>query len=264
MPWTPASSSRAQAGKQVGGRFDEIADGAEVKDLARVRRHLRAEGQERFAARNLARREPQPGRRRIVARQHAGRGRAGSGSPRRRRSGRPRTSASAARVMPPSRSTRPAAAASTSTTVDSVPAASARHRGSCATRLPRSASTCCSRGRADVTRAVGARRRDRPIRGAQQGLTATACAGTLHRDGVETRRWRVRRCRRRAAAASTRVSAPGQNAAANWRRAVAELARAVPPPASGTCTISGLKRGRPLAAKIAATARPLVASAPRP
>ena len=64
--------------------------------------------------------------------------------------------------------------------------------------------------------------------------------------------------------ASTRDSAPGQNANASRRPRSGRRPSFSAAPTSGTCTISGLNRGRSLAAKMAATARPLVASAPSP
>ena len=63
---------------------------------------------------------------------------------------------------------------------------------------------------------------------------------------------------------STRLSAPGQKRAAMRRARASNWAKALASARPGTSTISGLKRGRPLAAKIAATARSLLASAPSP
>ncbi len=57
---------------------------------------------------------------------------------------------------------------------------------------------------------------------------------------------------------STRVSGPGQKRAASARAAGVKAARASAAAASVTCTISGLKAGRPLAAKIAGD-RPVIA-----
>ena len=64
--------------------------------------------------------------------------------------------------------------------------------------------------------------------------------------------------------AITSVSGPGQNAAASFRPASVRRPSRAAASVSGTFTIRGLKCGRPLVAKIAATARPLVASAPSP
>ena len=63
---------------------------------------------------------------------------------------------------------------------------------------------------------------------------------------------------------STSVSGPGQNAAASASARSSNTASRRAAATSGTCTISGLKRGRPLAAKIRATARSDRASPPRP
>ena len=64
--------------------------------------------------------------------------------------------------------------------------------------------------------------------------------------------------------AITSDSAPGQKAAASWRPRRVSRPSSAAASTSRTCTISGLNCGRRLASKIAATARPLVASAPKP
>ena len=62
-----------------------------------------------------------------------------------------------------------------------------------------------------------------------------------------------------------RVSGPGQNASTSFcANAGTSLAKWAMPAASATCTISGWSLGRPLAAKICATAASLLASAARP
>ena len=63
---------------------------------------------------------------------------------------------------------------------------------------------------------------------------------------------------------STSVSGPGQNFAASLSAVSFHSTKRCASAASGTCEISGLKCGRPLASKIFATARSLVASAPSP
>lgn len=63
---------------------------------------------------------------------------------------------------------------------------------------------------------------------------------------------------------STRVNGPGQKRSINRSARSSSRARRRACAASSTWTIKGLKLGRPLAAKIAATARSLPASAPRP
>ncbi len=63
---------------------------------------------------------------------------------------------------------------------------------------------------------------------------------------------------------NTRLSGPGQNAAASAQARSSKATSRAAASASATCTISGLKLGRPLASKMAATARSLLASAPRP
>ena len=63
---------------------------------------------------------------------------------------------------------------------------------------------------------------------------------------------------------STRVSGPGQKAAAKARARSSAITSANALSASGKWQINGLKCGRPLASNTAATARPLRASAPSP
>ena len=63
---------------------------------------------------------------------------------------------------------------------------------------------------------------------------------------------------------STSDKGPGQKASARCRAVALNRPNSSASARPGTCTISGLKRGRPLAAKIAATARSLVETAPSP
>ena len=56
---------------------------------------------------------------------------------------------------------------------------------------------------------------------------------------------------------STSVSGPGQKRAASARASAGKTARPSAAARSATCTMSGLKAGRPLAAKMPATARSL-------
>ena len=63
---------------------------------------------------------------------------------------------------------------------------------------------------------------------------------------------------------STSVRGPGQKCRASSRARASNLTALAAASAACQCTMSGLKRGRPFAAKIAATARSLRASAPRP
>ena len=63
---------------------------------------------------------------------------------------------------------------------------------------------------------------------------------------------------------STSVSGPGQNASASFCDSGSNSATALAISSEETCAISGLKRGRPLASKMRATARPLAASPARP
>ena len=63
---------------------------------------------------------------------------------------------------------------------------------------------------------------------------------------------------------NTSVSGPGQNACASRKASGGISTSACAAPRSARCTISGLKRGRPLASKIFATARSERASAPSP
>jgi len=128
--------------------------------------------------------------------------------------------------------------------------------------LPKESSTCSA--------AVGLSLPDRLALGAASGRSvarssrrATGCAGT-----------RMARLSSPALASSdtgqlsrrgrTRVSGPGQNRAASRSARASSLTSDDATAASGRCTISGLKLGRPFTAKIAATARSFVASAPSP
>ncbi len=65
-------------------------------------------------------------------------------------------------------------------------------------------------------------------------------------------------------AGRTIVSGPGQYAAASASARSSSSARVRAAASEATCTISGLKSGRPLARKIAATAASLSARAARP
>ena len=150
----------------------------------------------------------------------------------------------------------------TSTTVDSSPIGAGPPSRMIATLAPRSASTCAA--------VVGLTCPERLALGAAIGRSAarssawaTGCAGTL---SAMVSRPAVARSAtgQPACLAITRVRAPGQSASANCRPLSVRRPSRATASKSGTCTISGLNRGRPLAAKIAATARPLHASAPRP
>ena len=149
-----------------------------------------------------------------------------------------------------------------STTVDSSPIGVGPPSRIVATRAPRSASTCAA--------VVGLTWPERLALGAAIGRSAdrrrawaTGCPGT--RSAMVSSPAVVRSATGHSGAlASTSVRAPGQNASASRRPTSVRRASRDAASMPATCTISGLKCGRPLAAKIAATARPLVASAPRP
>ena len=262
MAVAPEASSARRAANRLAAASVEIARRAEVDHRtrdARARRCRRPAALRRRAprARRAAVRRParsgapacrampascdRPSARhdgrRARARCPRARRRRGAGSPARPRSRRRRSTPGRRRVAPPSRII--------------------------ATRSPRSASTCAA--------VVGLTWPERLALGAAIGRSTArsrACAmgwrGHAHRDGVEAGGGQIGDRAIRLPAPSP-ASAPRARtrppAAGRGRRDAPSLAAAS---TSGTCTISGLKRGRPLAAKMAATARPLVASAPRP
>ena len=93
---------------------------------------------------------------------------------------------------------------------------------------------------------------------------ASGCAGTRSANAVEPGACQERHRASGARASAPGVERPGPEARGERCARSIEAASASPRRASATWTMSGLKRGRSFAAKIAATARSLVASAPRP
>ena len=131
-----------------------------------------------------------------------------------------------------------------------------------ATLSPSSAATCAA--------VVGLTRPERLADGAAIGrpaarssVCATGCAGarsaTVSSPALASSE-RPLSARR----GSTRLSGPGQKWRAARRPRSSNSASASASARPGTCTISGLKRGRSLAAKMRATASSLVASPPSP
>ena len=118
-------------------------------------------------------------------------------------------------------------------------------------------------GRADGAAAIGRGRGDRPADGADQRLRH-GMRRRAHRHRVEAGR-RQQRDRRvlRARQHEGERSRPEARGELVGRRRSSCTSRCASP-ASSTWLISGLNCGRPLASKIAATARSLVASPPRP
>ena len=168
---------------------------------------------------HLARLEPQPGRGRVVPRQHARRGglaRLALGQ--RRPAGRATRAMLVARE-PPSRRTTGSSPV-TSTTVDSSPIGAGPPSRMIATLAPRSASTCAA--------VVGLTWPERLALGAAIGRSAarssawaTGCAGT--RSAMVSRPAVARSATGQPAClAITRVRAPGQNAAASSPAGVGE------------------------------------------
>ncbi len=147
-------------------------------------------------------------------------------------------------------------------TVDSTPTGQAPPSITNSTLSPRSAITWSA--------LVGDSRPEGLALGAASGrpaiiskVCAILCAGTriatLSNPAVASRE--ILQSRRRG---STSVSGPGQKARATVCAFGDSSAYCAALAMFATCTIRGLKLGRPLAAKIAATARSLVASPPRP
>ena len=251
---------RAQGREQVGRRFDEIAGRAEVDHRPGMIGHIAPERQQGLAWAHLAGVEPQGRGRRVVPRQHAGR---------RRLAGLALATATghaqhAGDVLARNRAQPQDTMGSSpvaSTTVDSRPTGVAPPSRIMATRSPRSASTCAA--------VVGLTCPERLALGAAMGGSpprsrawATGCAGTRTRDGIEPRGRQLSEMRA-GRFASTRVSGPGQNAAASCSAIGVSCAIAC------GCRVGHVHDQRiearpPLGGEDAATARPLVASAPSP
>ena len=205
----------------------------------RMPRHRRPEGQQR-----LARRAPRARRAAAWPRAHS----AAPACPARRAcparpgparpAGPAHARCSRARALPSRRIT--GSSPVTSTTVDSSPIGAGPPSRMMATLAPRSA--CHVRGdrRAHVAGAVGAGRRDRADRRRAAAPGRSGCAGTLSamvsRPAVARSATGQPGC-----LAITRVSGPGQNAAANCRPASVRRPSRAAASVSGTCTISGLK-----------------------
>ncbi len=118
-------------------------------------------------------------------------------------------------------------------------------------------------GRAHLAAAIGRGRRDRPAgrRASAPGPSGWdgARIATVSRPAVASRAMVEPSAR-----GSTSVSGPGQKRAASFSAVSLQRTKARAAAASRTWLISGLNCGRPLASKIAATARSLVASPPSP
>ena len=243
---------RAQGGEEVGGGLGEIARCAEVDRRPCMPRNGAAEGQQRLAVACPWGVEPQLGRRRVVPRRACRAMPACPASPTATARGRPSTRAISSRATPPRRRMIGSSPV-TSTTVDSRPTAVAPPSRIIATRFPRSASTCAA--------VVGLTRPDRLALGAAIGRSTArsrACAmawlGTRNGNGFERRRWPDRRPRSPAAWPSPATALPARTLPPAADRGGVSAPSLAAASTSGTCTISGLKRGRPLAAKMAATA----------
>ena len=262
MASAPAASSARKAEKKLAAASTRSPDALRLIVAPACCGTCGPEGQQRLAVAHLARSEPEPRRGRIVPFQHARRGRLPRLAERQRdRPADDVCDALACETTPSRRIT--GASPVTSTTVDSSPIGAGPPSRMMATR---SAEVCLHvrrERRAHMAGAVGAGRRDRPIGGAQESL-GEGMGGNPQRDGVEAGGRQIGHRAPRLPWRITRVRAPGQNAAANCRPLSVRRPSRKAASVSGTCTISGLKCGRPLAAKIAATARPFVASAPRP
>ena len=139
------------------------------------------------------------------------------------------------------------AAARQDTMVDSSPTAVGPPSSIRSTRPSRSASTCAAVRRADPARAVGRGRRDRTRRPPPSKARATGCEGTRSATLSSPARARSQtsgraRSARPASAARARRPRPAPRAAGRKRPCASAAS------SSATWAISGLKRGRPLAA----------------
>ena len=263
-PWRPASAALRKSRRAASARSPARLRLRSRPPHRRSGGSVGAEGQQRLSRPHLAGIEPHARRRRVVRRQHPGcrrRVRVAAGSAKRRaQHGFDRRRAECRR-----RAAAPARPPPNPTMVefqsDRCRPGVENHAHAFAEVVDHMGGV----GRADVARAVGARAQRPARRMPRAARCATGCAGHAQRDACRARRSPGRRCRRvrplRHAPAS---AAPARNA----RRAASPRRRRRrsrgPPPASATCTISGLKRGRPLARKTFATAPALVASAARP
>ena len=163
-------------------------------------------------------------------------------------------------AIPPGLSTR-TPSASTFTMVDSSPTGVAPPSTIRSSRPPRSASTACA--------LVAVMRPDVLALGAASGLPNAAIRSCAKPPGMrnatvsnpaETSGW----IGEPALSGSTSVSGPGQKASASLREIASNSASPSAISMSATWAISGLKRGRPLASKMRATAAPSVASPAKP
>ena len=259
----PGLVQRAQHGEQIGGRLLEIAGRAEVQHHGGAGERPRSERQQRLVGCDRARIEADRAGRGIVARLLA----RGSAPPHPRHLLGAILQVADLRLDPAAHQTaRPQQAWRRPGEVD--------HRELQADRagaavqdeidpLPQRLCDMVRRGRADRAGRIGARRCDRQDRSPR---AAPGRAGARARAGATVSRPALTSSESGDAGArgSTRVSGPGQKRAARRSAASFQQASALAAAWVPTCTISGLKRGRRLAAKIEATARSSVAIAPRP
>ena len=174
----------------------------------------------------------------------------------------PITASIASRVAPPGRS-RVGVAVVRSSTVDSRPTGHGPPSRISVTAIAQRFGDMLGAGRADGAAAIGRGRGDRPAGGADQRLRhRMRRRADRHRVEPGRRQQRDRRVLRARQHQRERSRPEARGELVGRRRSSAPGAS--PRPASSTWLISGLNCGRPLASKIAATARSLVASPPRP